>query len=86
VDMKARIHQFICEELLEGDEPVESEENLLADGMVDSLGMLRLIGFIDESFNLVIPPEDFILDNFRTLNQLMIYLEGRMNEGGHLGA
>ncbi len=86
MDMKTKIHQFICEELLEEDEPVESDENLLADGMVDSLGMLRLIGFIDESFNIVIPPEDFVLDHFRTLDQLMAYLDRRVAEGGNIGS
>ncbi|MEM7083892.1 MAG: acyl carrier protein [Pseudomonadota bacterium] len=78
--MKDAIITFITDEILEEDERIDADENLLADGMVDSLGMLRLIGFIDEQFGLVIPPEDFILDNFRTVNQLMSYLARRSAE------
>ncbi len=77
LDMLDTIGQYICEELLEDDEPLDGDENLLADGMVDSLGMLRLVGFIDDTFDIVIPPEDFVLENFRTLNQLMVYLNKR---------
>lgn len=83
--MQETIERFICEELMEDDEPLGADENLLADGMVDSLGMLRLVSFIDETFDIVIPPEDFVLDNFRTLNQLMAYLEKR-GSGGDIGA
>ena len=85
VDMQTQISQFIAEELLEDDEPIEVDENFLADGMVDSLGMLRLIAFIDETFNISIPPEDFIVDHFKSLNQLMSYLGTRQNESD-LGA
>ncbi len=84
--MQGTIERYICEELLEDDEPLQGDENLLADGMVDSLGMLRLVSFIDETFGIEIPPEDFVLENFRTLNQLMIYLGKRCAGNGNLGA
>ncbi|MFK8031425.1 MAG: acyl carrier protein [Gammaproteobacteria bacterium] len=80
--MQTQINRFITQELLEEEEPIEADENLLSDGMVDSLGMLRLIGFIDETFNIAIPPEDFIVDHFKSLDQLMIYLEKRKEESG----
>ena len=86
MNMQEQITQFITDELLEDDESLDADENLLADGMVDSLGMLRLVSFIDESFDIVIPPEDFVLENFRTLNQLMAYLDKRQSGESNVGA
>lgn len=77
IDRRQAIKQYIAEELLEEDELVADDENLLTDGMVDSLGMLRLVGFIEESFGIHIPPEDFVIANFKTVNDLENYLAGR---------
>ncbi|NNF17647.1 MAG: acyl carrier protein [Gammaproteobacteria bacterium] len=86
MDHKAAIKTFIADELLEDEMPVEDDENLLADGMVDSLGMLRLVGFIEESFGIRVPPEDFIIDNFRTLNLLHSYLTRKLKaQSDHAG-
>lgn len=84
--MQIAIAKFIAEELLEDDEPIGADDNLLADGMVDSLGMLRLVSYIDETFGIHIPPQDFVVDHFKTLNQLMAYLTDKSAGEDSLGA
>jgi len=79
------IRQYIVEELLGEDGPLDDDENLLADGMVDSLGMLRLVGFIEESYEIKVPPEDFIIENFRTIEVLDAYLKRTANSTGFEG-
>lgn len=72
--IKESIRSYISEELLEDEEPVGDQENLLADGMVDSIGMLRLIGFIEESWGVSVPLEDITIENFRTIEAMHDYL------------
>lgn len=67
---------FLRDELLD-DADVAADDNLLADGMVDSLGMLRLMDFIEQTFTLTVPPEDFTIENFRTIEILNEYLRAR---------
>ena len=69
---------YIGEELLEDDEPIEADDNLLADGMVDSMGMLRLVAHIDEVWNIRVPPEDFTIENFKTIAAIEAYLNSRL--------
>ncbi len=69
--------EFIRDELLDEDEDLATDDNLLADGMVDSLGMLRLMDFIEQTFSVTVPPEDFIIENFRTIEVLEAYLTDR---------
>lgn len=73
--MKETLKQFITQELL-GDEgmTLHDEDNLLLDGMIDSLGMLRLVAFIEKTFEIQIPYEDITIENFNTVNSLMAYL------------
>ena len=80
-NLQNTLSSFISEELLRIDEPVGEDENLLSDGMVDSLGMLRLVGFIEETFALKVPPEDFVVENFRTLTILSDYLQRNLENG-----
>lgn len=77
--IRETLTRFISEELLEQDEPVGAEDNLLSDGMVDSLGMLRLVAFIEAEFSMKIPPEDFTIEHFRSIEVLGNYLDDRLN-------
>jgi acyl carrier protein len=72
--------RYVSEELLEDDEPVAADENLLADGMVNSMGMLRLVAFIDDTWDIRVPPEDFTIENFRTIAAIDAYLRARLDD------
>ncbi len=74
MEVLSTLIEFISDDLLELDEPVEVDENLLAVDMVDSLGMLRLIAFIESTYSVKIPPQDFTIENFRTAEVLSDYL------------
>ena len=69
--------EFIRTELLDDMDDIETDENLLADGMVDSLGMVRMMGFIEQSFGVIVPPEDMTIQNFRTVERVVAYLSER---------
>ncbi len=69
----------LLSQLLELDESIDADENLLVDGMVDSLGMLRLIAFIEATYSVKVPPQDFTIENFRTASVLTDYLRGLMD-------
>ena len=69
--------KFIGEELLnlDGNGTVTSDEDLLVDGMIDSLGMIRLVSFIQDNYQYAVPAEDFIIENFQTVEAIVTYLE-----------
>lgn len=79
MNLKEELINYISMEILELDELLDENENLLADGMVDSLGMLRLVGYIEANWQIKIPPQDFIIQNFRSVNVLVTYLTPAIN-------
>lgn len=69
------LKQYIKEELMNGaGGDLDVNENLLASGIIDSLGVLRLVSFVEERFNIEVPDEDVTLDNFQSIQAITDYL------------
>ncbi len=70
---------FIREALLGGasDDAVTADAELLTTGLIDSLGLMRLIAFIREEFGTDVPYEDILIENFRTVRCIDDYLTNR---------
>jgi len=61
------------EMLMEKQISVSEKENLLDNGVVDSLGMMRLILYLEKKTKKRVPPEDMTLDNFQTIEKIANY-------------
>ncbi|MEM8523595.1 MAG: acyl carrier protein [Bacteroidota bacterium] len=73
--MKDKIIQYIQAEILQdGDDPITSDEDLLTSGLLDSMAAMRLIGFLEETFEVKIPPEDMVIEHFMTVDAMESYL------------
>ncbi len=55
---------------LHPDVDFESEKNLIGDGILDSLDIVSLISQIDDVFDVVIPAEEIIPENFNSAEAL----------------
>jgi len=76
VDIRDRLRRFITNELLfEQSLVLNDDDDLLLSGLVDSLGVVRLVTFIETEFHVVVPPEDVVLENFQTLTAMSEYLQ-----------
>ena len=68
MDVASRIRDFIRAELLfeNSDERLENDTPLL-DGILDSLGLMQLVAFLEEEFDVEMDDEDITADHFRTV-------------------
>lgn len=73
--MQAEILKFIHQELVAPDERVGADDDLLTGELLDSLGILRLATFVDETFSIGMQPSDFLIENFRTVTVLVEFVE-----------
>ena len=66
---KQQIREFIAEygskKAVTG---IADDESLLTRNVVDSLGVFRLIAFLEETFPLTIEDTDIVPENFETIN------------------
>lgn len=54
---------------------LEPDEDLLDQGIIDSLGIMKLIAFIEDTFNLKIDDGEIIPENFQSLNSLVAFVQ-----------
>ncbi len=73
--MKDKVITYIKNEIaIESLEDIEMDEDLLGNGILDSMGMMSLIDFIENESNISIPQEDMTVENFMTIERIMAYL------------
>ena len=69
-DIEQKIKDYILREFLPDELLLDSDFPLIQQGIVDSLGILQLVSFIEEEFNIKIAPEDVVLKNFAMVNEI----------------
>jgi len=77
MDSNQKIIIFIRESLLSGKGDIEltAYDDLLGSGLIDSMGIMRLVEFVEDTFDKTIPPEDIVIENFMDVNSIVKYLE-----------
>lgn len=54
---------------------IAPDENLISSGIIDSMGILKLVSYLEKSFNIKIANEEIVPENFQTLNSLVQFVE-----------
>ena len=76
--MRERLARYIATDLLnEADRVIGADEDLLASGLLDSLGVMSLIHFVEQDLRIDVPAEDVVIENFESLRAIDAYLRRR---------
>ncbi|MBT3179091.1 MAG: acyl carrier protein [Desulfobacula sp.] len=68
---KEKIRSFMIENFLFGEDiDLKDDTSFLEEGIIDSTGVLELIEYLEEEFNIQIDDEDLIPENLDSLNNL----------------
>jgi acyl carrier protein len=76
MDRKTALTEYIKDEIMRNrNAKLDPDQDLLSAGILDSLGILQLVAFVEEKFGIKIPDEDVVFENFMSINALVSYLE-----------
>ncbi|MBP6798056.1 MAG: acyl carrier protein [Luteimonas sp.] len=77
---RQQIKQFILGNFLftDDDSALADDTSLIQQGIVDSTGILELIGFLEETWQVQVPAQDMTPANFDSLGSIDRYLDGRL--------
>jgi acyl carrier protein len=66
------IRDFITNEMLHGSltTPLSDEDQLVESGIIDSLGVMTLLSFLDERFSIQVSGDDLIPENFESVSAI----------------
>jgi acyl carrier protein len=70
--VRDQLRQFILEELAsaKGISQFTDDESLMANGVIDSLGVFRLVTFLEENFGVRVGDEEITADNLSSVDTI----------------
>jgi len=75
------IAHFIGAQLLEGSREVGVDDEVVLDGTIDSLGVTRLIDYLEKEFHVTIAAQDVTIENFLSASTMAAVVEARPATG-----
>ncbi|MGK0388499.1 MAG: acyl carrier protein [Maribacter sp.] len=74
--MEETIIKYIIDELHGGREDLEifPEDDLLGSGLIESMAMMRLIQYIEETYDFRVSPQEMTIENFMTVEAMANYV------------
>jgi acyl carrier protein len=80
-EVKGKIRAFIIENFLFGEEgDLKEDTSFLEEGIIDSTGVLELVDFLEEEFEISIEDEELIPENLDSLKNIAAYLERKIKQ------
>lgn len=73
--IRETVKVFVEQELSYGLDDFDADANLIEQGIVDSMSLLRLISFLEENFQIEVRDEDLVPDNFRSLAAIEAFVQ-----------
>ena len=78
-----RIREFIRETFpMPGDEPLPPEQSLFQAGVLDSIGVLSLVMWLEQEFEIVVDDDDVVPENIDGIGPLVRYVQNKRRAGG----
>jgi acyl carrier protein len=84
-NIKTQIRQYIAQNLLFSSNGFKYSDNasFLEEGIVDSLGIMDLTMYIQESYGVTISDAELTPDNFDSVNKVAQYIQHKLAETVH---
>lgn len=78
--IKQSVKNYILENVLygAGDDALSDEDSFLEKGIIDSTGILEIVSFIEEEFNITVQDEEMIPENLDSVNNLAKFVKEKI--------
>jgi acyl carrier protein len=81
VDCAAPIRAFVLENFpICRQKDLQDSDSLIESGIIDSMGMLELVAFVESDFGIVVAETDLIPENFESIATLSAFVEAKQDQ------
>ena len=76
----SEIRQFIIDNFLFGQgEKLTDGESFLDKGIIDSTGVLELVGFLQERYSITIDDDELVPDNLDSVDRVLTFVQKKLH-------
>ncbi len=80
MDYSSKVREFIVENFLFGDgDALRDDASFMEEGIIDSTGILELVFFLEESFNISVEDHELVPGNMDSLRSIAEFLTRKLN-------
>ena len=65
--------------LVRSDYLLDENESLIEGGIIDSLGLVEVVGHIENTYGISVTEDDLISENFDTLSAIQLFISNRIS-------
>ena len=74
-ETKSKIRDYILESTFDDVENITDDTLIFEKGVLDSMGLLFLIEFLKEEFDVTTKDDELVVENFESINNIVSFLE-----------
>jgi len=76
-EIESLLKKFIAEKLLVSEEGFQygNDVSFLAEGIIDSIGVMELVSYVGDTFNITVDPQEVVPENFDSVSRLVDYVQ-----------
>jgi acyl carrier protein len=79
-DIELEIYKFVVDNFMFGQaDGLAYNESLLQKGVIDSTGVLELVAYLQDNFNIAVEDNEIIPANLETINGIVAYVSKKLN-------
>lgn len=78
VVFEAAVREFILQQFPRArKQQINNSDHLLESGMLDSLGVLQVVTFIEGEYGFSVSDEDLVPENFQTIDRIAAFIQSK---------
>jgi acyl carrier protein len=79
-NIEQHLRQFVTDNFLFGQpsDGLANGDSFLERGIIDSMGVLELVGFLEESYGITVQDQELIPDNLDSIENVVRFLERKL--------
>jgi acyl carrier protein len=80
-DIRQAVRQFIVDNFLFGEDgDLEDGTSFMDQGIIDSTGILELVGFVEQTWDIKVEDEDLVPANLDSIDNLLAFIQTRLGQ------
>jgi acyl carrier protein len=77
-EIKNKICDYIIKSTFDDVKKITNKTLIFEEGVLDSMGLLFLIEFLKEEFNVTTNDDELVVKNFESINNIFVFLKSKL--------
>ena len=73
-DVEDKLTAFICSNFMVEPDEFDTEESLVDQGVIDSIGLVEISAFMEQEFGITVDEKDMDRENFGSLKKMISFI------------